>query len=242
MVEIDRTICCFVGIEKGGERDALPFKVKTVDTCYLPSVEFCQPIITLLELHMYDIVFVAALTSVAIGAVSYLAIRRIEQIAQREQAQRLKEVNEALRKSLSESFRKVGDEYFWQSEYVDARYGLNEYLWNNYVNTTRNLLAHHPKLETKADIREEVNAAFDELKKRIDAIEARFPEQDKLEKIASVNDAILGTQLEAMSESIKAIQDEMLTKWDVAKVVFAILGSLGAIAAIVFGILNWAKP
>lgn len=191
---------------------------------------------------MYDIVLVVASGSAAILAVLYLVVRWRQRAAQRDQAQRLKELEGALRKAFRVSFGKVADEYSWQSEDSHATYRMDEYLRTNYVNTFRNLLAHHPKLEKKADITEEVNAAFDALKKRIDAIEARFPEQATLEKIASVNEAILGTQLEAMSRSIKAIQDEMLTKWDVAKIVFVVLGSLGVIFAVVFGILNWAKP
>jgi len=60
-----------------------------------------------------------------------------------------------------------------------------------------------------------------------------------LEKIASVNDAILATQLETLSASIKAIQNRMLTKWDIAKIVFAILSALGILVGIIFGIINF---
>ncbi|GAI25840.1 unnamed protein product, partial [marine sediment metagenome] len=103
----------------------------------------------------------------------------------------------------------------------------------------RNYLVHFSTVQTKQDIETQVNEQVDELKKRIEEIEARFPQEATLEKIASVNDAILATQLETLSASIKAIQDRMLTKWDIAKIVFAILTALGTLIGIIFGIINF---
>jgi hypothetical protein len=54
----------------------------------------------------------------------------------------------------------------------------------------------------------------------------------------SIQLAVLGTRLEAAQEAIKRLQDEKhITKWDVAVVVFAVLGALGVIAGIVTGVL-----
>ncbi len=169
-----------------------------------------------------------------LAALTAFIVSRKQKLQRKEENERQKELSEALRVSFSKSFQDYFTKY--DSQLINA--DKTNYIISNY----RDFLVHYPRLETKADIEEQVNEKVNELKKRIEAIEARFPPEAKLEKIASVNDAILATQLEAMSDSIKAIQDKMLTKWDVAKVVFAILGSLGAIVAIIFGILTWVKP
>jgi CHAD domain-containing protein len=157
-----------------------------------------------------------------------------------------KEVSEAIRVSLSKSF----PEYFSDQESPlfsadDELPVLSEERISDRLKRairTNLVLVHYPSLETKADIQKQVDESVSELKKRIEAIEARFPQEATLEKISSINDAILATQLEAISNSIKTIQDNMLTKWDVVKIVFTILLALGGIAAIIFGIVDLLKP
>ena len=139
-----------------------------------------------------------------------------------------KELSEALHQSLSEAF---GDYYY-------TNYDLQFINPTDYLTSIRNYLVHSPTLQTKTDIEEQINAKVGELKKRIEAIEARFPQEAMLEKIASVNDAIMATRLEAMSDSIKVIHDRMLTKWDVAKTVFTILSILGVLIGLILGIIN----
>ena len=113
------------------------------------------------------------------------------------------------------------------------------YLLTNYERSWRNLLVHSPSYPTRAEIETEVNKKFDELKRRVEEIENRFPKEATLEKIASVNDAILATNVEALSESIKRIEDKLLTKWDIAKVVFQILAALGVLIGVIFAILQY---
>jgi hypothetical protein len=100
----------------------------------------------------------------------------------------------------------------------------------------RNFFVHVPAYLTKVEIESEVNKKFDELKSRVEEIEKRFPKDATLEKIASVNDAILATNLEALSETVKRIEQKLLGKWDVAKVVFQILAALGVLIGIIFAI------
>jgi len=177
---------------------------------------------------------VISLIAGAFAALVTFLVSYRQRLERKKEHKRQKELGEALRVSLSKSFQNYFKKY--DSELIDA--DKTDYIQRIF----RNYLVHYPSLETKTDIEEQVNERVNELKKRIEAIESRFPQEATLEKIASVNDAILATQLEAMSDSIKAMQDDMLTKWDVAKVVFAILASLGVIVAIIFGVLNWLKP
>jgi hypothetical protein len=109
---------------------------------------------------------------------------------------------------------------------------------SNYEDYLRNLLVLSSSYLTKNEIEDEVNKKFDELKKRIEEVEKRFPKESTLEKIASVNDAILATNVETLSESLKRIEDKLLTKWDIAKITFQILGGLGILIGIIFGIIN----
>ncbi len=178
--------------------------------------------------------FVTALITGAVAALMSFIISYRQRVERKKENERQKELSEVLRLSFGKSFQ----DYFarYGSQLIDA--DKTDYI----KRILRNSLVHYPSLETKADIEKQVNERVNELKKRIEAIEARFPREATLEKIASVNDAILATQLEAMSNSIKAIQDNMLTKWDVVKIVFAILAALGVITAIIFGILNLVKP
>lgn len=175
-----------------------------------------------------------SLIASAVAALTTFIVSYKQRLERQKENKRQKELSQALRVSLSKSFQ----DYF-------AKYGLEiidkdktDYILRMF----RNYLVHYPSLETKTDIEEQVNARVNELKKRIEGIEARFPKEATLEKIASVNDAILATQLEAISESINVMRDNMLTKWDVAKVVFSILAALGVIVAIIFALLNWLRP
>lgn len=177
---------------------------------------------------------IAVLISVIAGLLSgtmWFVLRIGQRLAKEKEDLRRKELGEDLRKTLSESFR----EYYTKTdtELVDKPDYIFKYL--------RNYLVHYSALQTKPEIEEQVNVKVDELKKRIEAIESRFPQEATLEKIASVNDAILATQLETLSDSIRAIQDKMLTKWDVAKIVFAILSVLGVLVGLIFVIINLVK-
>lgn len=103
----------------------------------------------------------------------------------------------------------------------------------------RNFIVHAPTYPSKEQIEERVKEQLSEIKKRIESIEKRFPKDSKLEKLASVNDAILATNIENLSETVQRIEKKLLSKWDVAKIVFQILAALGVIVAIIFGVLQY---
>jgi hypothetical protein len=46
----------------------------------------------------------------------------------------------------------------------------------------------------------------------------------------------MATKLEYLEKSLDKVQDRQLSRWDVALVVFAILGGLGALIGIILGI------
>jgi flagellar biosynthesis/type III secretory pathway chaperone len=79
----------------------------------------------------------------------------------------------------------------------------------------------------------------DTLHKRLERVEQRFPEEATLEKIASINDAILATKIEQLEKSLELLDSRMITKWDVATIVFAVIGAIGVIAGAIFTVANF---
>jgi hypothetical protein len=77
------------------------------------------------------------------------------------------------------------------------------------------------------------------LHKRLERVEQRFPEEATLEKIASINDAILATKIEQLEKSLGLLDSRMVTKWDVATIVFAVIGAIGVIAGAIFAVANF---
>ena len=90
------------------------------------------------------------------------------------------------------------------------------------------------------EIKKQVEERTEVLKQRLETIEKRFPKESTLEKIASVNDAILGTKVEELQRAIERIESKLLTKWDVAKIVFTIVGALGALIGVALAIIKYA--
>lgn len=95
---------------------------------------------------------------------------------------------------------------------------------------------------SQEEIKELVESRVSTLQARIEEIENRFPRETTLEKIASVNDAILATNLENLTESVKRIEEKMLTSWDVAKIVFLIIGALVGLAGFVLAVVRYLAP
>ena len=93
--------------------------------------------------------------------------------------------------------------------------------------------------ETSEAIKKKMDEKLTHLNSKIRKIEERFPEQGTIDKVASVNDAILATQIEAINKRLESIELKMLSKWDVAKIGFQIIAAFGAIIGIALGIINF---
>jgi uncharacterized protein YeeX (DUF496 family) len=91
---------------------------------------------------------------------------------------------------------------------------------------------------TDAEVRKEIEKISKALAGRISNIEKRLPEKDTIDKIASVNDAILATQLESLTETVKKIEEKTLSRWDIAKIVFQILAAVGLLVGIGLAIIS----
>ena len=90
-------------------------------------------------------------------------------------------------------------------------------------------------------IEDQVDAAVLHLKDRIVELEKRFPEATTIDKIASVNDAILATKLEQIASDLKRIDEKMLGKWEVALITIEILLFVVAIFTLAIELLPYIK-
>ena len=105
-----------------------------------------------------------------------------------------------------------------------------------YKNVLRNMIAHTSTYDTEKEIEVKIETKLNDIQNRMNQIENRFPADSSLDKIASINDAILAKSIETISESIKNIEKKLLSKWDVAKVFFQILTALGVLISIILAV------
>jgi hypothetical protein len=94
----------------------------------------------------------------------------------------------------------------------------------------------HP---SKEEVKQEVDSAVNVIRERLERVEQRFPEESTLEKIASINDAILATKIERLEKSIENLESTLVTKWDVATIVFAVFGAISGVAGVIFTVANF---
>jgi len=92
---------------------------------------------------------------------------------------------------------------------------------------------------SKEEIDREVKDRTRVLEQRIQEIESRLPPDATIEKLASVNDAMLAANLELLAKSVKRLEDKILSKWDVAKVTFEIIAALGGLVILALAIIKF---
>ena len=92
---------------------------------------------------------------------------------------------------------------------------------------------------SKQDIKQEVKKELEEISGRLEKIENRFPEGSQLEKISSINDAILSERIEQLSKQLTSIENKVLYRWDVAVTVSMIIGGVFTVVAATYGVINF---
>lgn len=118
---------------------------------------------------------------------------------------------------------------------------LNE-LWESLLEKSASASASSPisvRSMSKNDVQKEIDQRVESLKERIAGIENRFPQQSTIDKIASVNDAILATQVENLDKSINQLEEKLLTRWDVVKIVFQIIAALSGLIGVILAIITF---
>jgi type II secretory pathway pseudopilin PulG len=92
---------------------------------------------------------------------------------------------------------------------------------------------------TKEEVRHEVRRQFSELQARILKIESRFPEEAKLDKISSINDALLSERIDQLSQQVNNLEERILSKWDVALTVSTIIAGIALVVGATYAVMKF---
>lgn len=176
---------------------------------------------------------VAPIIAAAGGLIASLIASRISNLRKKRIEEKEKHVKLLYKKSFNQYLSEL------QKSYPEIKQGdkWSEYFINyiSYIYPETKKSEHLSEKEVQKRIDEKTHA----LKGRIEEIEKRFPSQDTVDKIASVNEAILATQVENLSETIKSLEQRILSKWDVAKIVFQIISALGGLIGVILGLITF---
>jgi hypothetical protein len=91
---------------------------------------------------------------------------------------------------------------------------------------------------TKEETRKELERQLNEVHDRIKKIEDRFPADATLEKIASINDALLAQRIDQLAKHIEGLESRILTKWDVAVTTGTMLAGIIAVVGATYAVLK----
>lgn len=91
---------------------------------------------------------------------------------------------------------------------------------------------------SREEIQKEVSDQVKALQERLIEIENRFPEKSQIDKIASINDALLAERIEQLAIQLKQIESKILSRWDVALVVSEIVGGIIVIVGATYAVLR----
>ena len=87
------------------------------------------------------------------------------------------------------------------------------------------------------NVQAEVNSAVVDIIARLESVESRFPDDANIDKISSINDALFAERIEQLSARLATLEQNQLTKWDVAITVSVVLGGIGAVVGATYGVL-----
>jgi hypothetical protein len=144
-------------------------------------------------------------------------------------------VDKRQQRALEDERRAIIQEVIRTSPELDHGTGLGSLLdeLGSYVSTPTSAQA------SADDVKREAQNVITSFQERLERMEQRFPEEATVDKIASINDAILGTKVEQLQKSLEQLESRMLTKWDVATIVFTVITAIGGLAVLVFVVANF---
>ena len=98
-------------------------------------------------------------------------------------------------------------------------------------------LAASPTL-SKEDARQEFDSQLDEVRTRLAEVESRFPKEAKLEKVTSMNDALLSERIDQLAKQVEALEKRILSKWDIALTVSTIIVGIAFVVMATYAVLK----
>jgi uncharacterized membrane protein YeaQ/YmgE (transglycosylase-associated protein family) len=176
-----------------------------------------------------------SLLGIIIGIIGSLIGGLVAQRLSKLQKKSLTQASEALRNAQNEVRNKMVHDLAMSIEDRQIRDLILKEFIVHLESSAANAIAAFQQDNIKREVEERTAA----LKERLESIERKFPEESTLEKIATVNDAILGTKIEELQRSLERIENKLLSKWDVAMIVFTIIGSLGALVGLTITVIQF---
>jgi hypothetical protein len=88
-------------------------------------------------------------------------------------------------------------------------------------------------------IRDTIQSELVGFQDRMKKIEDRFPDESKIEKISSINDALLSERIDQLKERLDQVEKQTLTKWDVAIVVSMMIGGICFVVGATYAIIEF---
>jgi hypothetical protein len=85
---------------------------------------------------------------------------------------------------------------------------------------------------------DQVETKLSDLKDRLEAVEARFPDKSLIDKIASINDALFAERIDQLADRIDNIENKLLSKWDVAIIVSLVLSGIFVVVGGTYAVLK----
>jgi len=82
-----------------------------------------------------------------------------------------------------------------------------------------------------AEVKSELDHELSQFRDRVKRIEDRFPSDAELDKIASINDALLSERIDQLAKRMESLEARTLSRWDVTVVVSAIIGGIATVVA-----------
>ncbi len=92
---------------------------------------------------------------------------------------------------------------------------------------------------TKEEVQAEIDKQFFEFQECLSKIESRFPDNSQIEKIVSINDALLAERIGQLSKQMEFLEKRMLSKWDVAFTVSSIIAGIGFVVGATYAIIRF---
>lgn len=91
---------------------------------------------------------------------------------------------------------------------------------------------------SRKSLNDDVDSSISDLTERLKNIEEKYPKDFSLDKISSINDALLAERIEQLAKKLTQVEEKQLTKWDVAIVVSIVLSGIFAIVGTTYAALD----
>ena len=88
-------------------------------------------------------------------------------------------------------------------------------------------------------VEKEIETRIESFRERLEQIEKKVPHANINERFAFIDNAILATKLEALENRLSRLESEIISKWEVTKIVFSVMTMIGALVGLSIALLQY---